>query len=98
MPVFSVAGKVGIVLVIHHRFGHMGKFKLWECMKERVFNPWLRKIANDVATTCEDCQRGKIQRMYAQPPVLRMEVSEPFELVVIDCVSLPVTACGYIGR
>src|SRR5678816_3631754 len=97
VPVFSVIGTVGMALVIHRRYGHMGKFKLWECMKERVFNPWLRKIVNDVATTCEECQKGKYQRMYVKPPVLRMDVNEPFELVVIDCVSLPVTASGYVG-
>src|SRR5678815_3324971 len=66
-------------------------------MYERVFNPWLRKIVNDVATTCEECQKGKYQRMYVKRPVLRMDVSEPFELVVIDCVTLPVTASGYVG-
>src|ERR1044072_7245082 len=35
--------------------------------------------------------------MYVTPPVLRMNVKEPFELVVIDCVSLPVTTSGYVG-
>ena len=56
-----------------------------------MFNPWLQKIVNDVATTCEECKKGKIQRMYAQPPILKLEVNKPFELMAIDCVSFPGT-------
>ena len=97
VPVFSLVGTIGMTLIVHNKYGHMGKFKLWECMKGRVFNPWLRKIVNDVATTCEECQKRKIQRMYAQPPILKLEVNEPFELMAIDCVSFPVTANGYVG-
>ena len=30
LPVFSLMGTIWIVLIVHNRYGHMGKFKLWE--------------------------------------------------------------------
>ena len=62
-----------------------------------MLNPWLRKIVNDMATTWEECQKGKILRMYAQLPILKLEVNEPFELMAIDCVSFQVAAIGHVG-
>ncbi|XP_066965443.1 uncharacterized protein [Macrobrachium rosenbergii] len=75
----------------------MGKFKLIKCMKEQMFSPYLRKICTDVAVTCEECQKGKYQRVHASPPVLMLSMKEPFELVAIDCVTLPITARGNVG-
>ena len=97
VPVFSVKGSVGMCLLVHNKYGHMGKFKLIECMKERIFSPYLRKICTDVATTCDECQKGKYQRIYASPPVLKLCMNEPFELVVIDCVTFPKTSRGNVG-
>ena len=95
VPVFSLEGAVGMALLVHNRYGHMGRIKLWECMREQVFTPWLQKIVNDVATICESSQKGKTQRIYVKPPILKLDAQEPFDLVVIDCVSLPVTVNGY---
>ena len=61
VPVFSVFGTIGICKIVHDRYGHMGKFKLIECMKERVFNPYISRICTDVATMCEACQKSKYQ-------------------------------------
>ena len=97
VPVFSVGGAIGMCKLVHDRYGHMGKIKLLECMKERMFTPFLNKICVDVATTCESCQKGKYQRIYASPPVLKLSMNEPFELVVIDCVSYPMTARRNVG-
>ena len=35
--------------------------------------------------------------MYAQAPILKLEMNEPFELMANDCVSFPVIASGYVG-
>ena len=72
VPVFSLGGAVGLVLLVHKRYGHMGKFKLWECMREQLCTPWLQKIVNDVATTCESCQKGNTQR-------IELNAQEPFD-------------------
>ncbi|XP_066978182.1 uncharacterized protein [Macrobrachium rosenbergii] len=66
-------------------------------MRERLYVPGLSKICADVAVTCEDCQREKYQSVQANPPVLRLQMKELFEMVVIDCVSLPRTARGHVG-
>ena len=52
-----------MILIVHNRYRHMGKFKLGECMKRKV----LQRIVNNVAITCEECQKGKIQSMYGVP-------------------------------
>ena len=97
VPVFSISGAIGMCKIVHDRYGHMGKSKLWDCMRERLFTPFLMKMCVDVATTCESCQKGKYQRTYASPPILKLSMNEPFEMVVIDCVSLPVTVRGNVG-
>ena len=97
VPVMSLVGMIGLVLIFHNRLGHLGKNKLWECMKERVFHPSLLKVVYDVCTTCEECQKRKFQSMSSQPPIVKIDAREPFELVAIDCVSLPVSARGHVG-
>ena len=39
MPDFSSGGAVRMALLMHNRYGPMGKSKLWECMREQVFTP-----------------------------------------------------------
>ena len=97
VPVMSLVGMIGLVKVVHNEFGHLGRAKLWECMKGSVFHPCMLKVVTDVATTCEDCQKRKIQGMHVKPPVLKVDVNEPFEMVVIDCVSFPRSARGNVG-
>lgn len=48
-----------------------------------------------MATTCEECQKGMYHRVFAKPSILRLDVKEPFEMVEINCVSLPATSRGY---
>ena len=97
VPVFSISGAIGVCMLVHERLGHMGKIKLWECMRERMFTPFLGRICTDVATTCEACQKGKYQRKYVSPPVLKLCMNVPFEMVTIDCVSFPRSSRGNVG-
>ena len=62
-----------------------------------MFHPGLLKVVYDVCTTCEECQKRKFQSMSSQPPIIQIDAREPFELVVSDCVSLPVSARGHVG-
>ena len=91
VPVMSVGGVISLT------FEHLGKHKLWQLMRECVFSPYLRTIVLDVSPTCERCQRYKIQGVNVKPPLLKVDAKEPFELVVIDCVSMPRTSKGSIG-
>ena len=56
----SLGGMIELVKVVHKEFCHLGKSKLWECMKERVFHPCMLKVVKDVAVTCGEC----IKRMF----------------------------------
>ena len=51
----------------------------------------------DVAVMCDACQKGKYQRKYVSPPVLKVCINEPFAMVVIDCVSLPRSGRGNVS-
>lgn len=47
--------------------------------------------------TCEECRRKKIQGVQMMiPSILKLDANEPFEMVVIDYVSSPMTARGNI--
>ena len=39
----------------------------------------------------------KISEYGSQPPIVKIDAREPFELVVIDWVSLPVSTRGHVG-
>ena len=97
VPVASLHGMIGLTLIIHNVFGHPGKHKLMETMKNLIFHPQLSSVAIDVATTCERCQKWKIQRPTVRPPLLKVDAGEPFELIAGDCVSLPRISHGHIG-
>ena len=97
VPAMSVVGVIGLTVIIHRKYGHLGKHKLWHYMKGVAFNPSLLKICVDVATTCVDCQKRKIHGQEVRPPLLKVDAKEPFDLVVADCVSMPPTSSGYIG-
>ena len=97
VPVLSYEGMVGLVIIVHWKYGHAGKNRLWMLMKDMVFHPKLSKVVGDVATTCERCQKRKFQAQSAAPPVRKIEAREPFELIVMDIVSLPRTTSGHVG-
>ncbi len=98
IPVLPMTGIIGITAIIHsEQLAHIGKHKLWQVMKSTVFHPRLRKIVEDIATTCETCQKYKIQSPVTRPPLRKITTNEPFEMIVIDCVSLPRTTKGHIG-
>ena len=51
----------------------------------------------DVAVTCEECQKRKIQGVYAKSPVLKIDVKELIDMVVVDCLSFPMSARQHVG-
>ena len=97
VPALSLTAIIGLTMIVHERNGHLGKHKLLRCMKGVAFHPHLMKICFDVAVTCTVCQRRKLQSPVVKPPLLKIEASETFEIVVADCVSMPTTSRGHIG-
>lgn len=98
VPVLPLPIVVGLSLMMHRdMYVHIGKHKLWAAMKTTAFYPTLRKICEEVATTCETCQLYKKQNAPSRPPLRKIDVKDPFEMIVTDCVNLPVTKSGSIG-
>lgn len=61
VPVFSMSGAVGMCMLVHEKYGHMGKFKLIECMKERMFSLYLRKICMMWQSHAKNVRRESIR-------------------------------------
>ena len=48
---------------------------------ERVcVSPLFVESVKDVAVTCEECQKRKIHGFHVKPPVLKIDMKEPFEM------------------
>ena len=94
MPLF---GMIGMVLLMHYMYGHIGKHKLCYVMKGTIFHPCMNRVCIDVATTCIICQLWKEQSLPFKPPILKIDAQEPWEMVVVDLVNLPRTKTGFIG-
>ena len=97
IPVISFNLLLSIVLNLHVQNAHIGALKLYELVIQHVWNPSLRRVVKDACTTCQVCQKNKPVVRVVMPPTLKITTTEPFELVAIDLVSLPVTYQGYCG-
>ena len=96
LPVVSNRFLLNLVLHTHVQMAHIGSFKLFELIKQHVYNPTLRKTVLDACTTCSECQRSKPTSKLIVPPMFKIKTSGPFELMAMDLVSLP-PSHGYIG-
>lgn len=84
--------------VLFHREGaHVGTHKVLAMMKEYVWHPSISRVVKDVCVSCPQCQKFKIGHQAVQPPILKIVVGRPFELVAMDLVVLPTTRRKNIG-
>ena len=105
--VFSVAGRyvtilpkdfvVDIAMQTHSAMTHPGKNKLLDLMKSYCWHPLLSAVVSDVCFSCESCQVNKVTPQLLCPPITRLEMKRPFELIAADLVQLPRTRQGNIG-
>ena len=49
VPGFSLVRIIGLVKIVHDRNEHLERHKLWKCMKEKAFSPWMYQVVNNVA-------------------------------------------------
>jgi hypothetical protein len=98
-PVVVVPFKflVGIVLVLHNEFAHVGRDKLLGLVNNLFWHPSTYKICNDVSTTCEKCQIVKEYATTVSPPTFKIKSTYPFELMAADLISFPKTSQGFVG-
>ena len=88
---------VELAFAMHGECAHVGRDKLLALLSGLVWHPSNYKIANDICTTCYQCQTLKEFSTKIISPTLRIVTKHPFELVAADLISLPKTAQGYIG-
>ena len=88
VPVVTFSVLVELVLVIHHQMTHLGRQKLIEMTRRVVWHPSIAKVAGDISTSCDWCQRMKVSSIVS-PPIHKIQTSVPFELVTLDLLNLP---------
>jgi len=88
---------VDVVLSVHYEFAHIGRDKVIDVVRGFVWHPDLYKVSNDVCTACHLCQIKKEYSTILVPPTIKICSTYPFELVAMDCVSLPQSSSGCVG-
>ena len=94
--VVSYRALVHLVVTYHHTLAHIGTFKLTAAMSA-YWHPALTKVIKDVCRSCQRCQLYKTSQQSIVPPTVKITTSHPFELVALDCISLPRTRRGHNG-
>ena len=82
---------------VHAECCHPGRNKLIMMMKEIVWSPFIQPVVENICSTCDTCQKYKISSQRVPPPMKKLQISHPFDLVATDLVSLPKTSSGFIG-
>ena len=71
----------------YHEYGHYGRTRTLETLKDKFFWCDMRKTVEDVMRTCERCQRRKAKPDKVQLHHLK-EATRPFECVSMDYVAI----------
>ena len=95
IAVISHEMMVEAVLVFHLSLAHAGREKLLHALASQVWHPKVAQIAADVTRTCHQCQLVKVSNTKIKPPTIKIETSQPFELVAVDLVALPPSSGRY---
>lgn len=97
VPVISFGLMVEIILVLHHQLAHIGRDKILGLVSDQFFHPSIRKVADDICTTCEKCQLYKVRPMNVLPPTVKIVTNRPFELVAMDLIQFGTSSSGYVA-
>ena len=85
---------VDMVVKTHARLSHLGRGKLADLLKSLIWHPTLSSVIADVCRTCMQCQLFKTHAQIIAPPVLKLAMNRPFELMSLDLLMLPPTSRG----
>lgn len=94
VPVVSFKFTIDMVLQTHNSMSHIGRDKLFELCRQQIFNPDLRNVISDVSTTCPVCQLNKIKIRKYHPPIIKIQTYQPYQLVALDMLQLPISKSG----
>ena len=88
---------VEIALQLHFQVGHLGRNKLIDAISKHVWHPSISEVASDLCNSCPTCQLYKVSAQKDSPPMIKINASQPFDLVTADLIQLPRTSSGSIG-
>ena len=78
-----------LVRSAHVRNGHIGREKLKRIVLPYVFHPNLYIVVSDITKSCEYCLKLKPYSPSIKPPIIKIQVQRPFELISVDLMELP---------
>ncbi|MEW8546122.1 MAG: reverse transcriptase domain-containing protein [Candidatus Thiodiazotropha sp.] len=79
----------------HAGGGHLGVQKTFAAIRERYYFPGMYQIISDYVTTCDLCQRMKVDRRKHQPPLTSMPIADVFSRWHMDILGPLPKARGY---
>lgn len=88
---------VHVCVALHRNLAHIGREKLVNEVLRNVWHPKIHMVVGDVCRTCPQCQLVKIDHKVVFPPIWKIEVKRPFELIAIDVLALPRTRSGNVA-
>ena len=83
---------VEVLSKVHSRVAHMGRHKLMELTSRQFWHPAMEKVAREICRCCNYCQLNKVNIQHEKPPILKINSINPFQLVSMDLVALPITS------
>ena len=95
VPVIPFNFLVEVLYQVHKELNHIGRNKLIELISSKFYHPAMNKVANDICTSCVQCQMFKVSRQVIKPPTLKVVANHPFDLVAVDLVRMTGTISGY---
>ena len=95
VPVVTAHFLVGLALNSHRQLAHAGRMKLHEAIRDVAWHPSLDSIVRDVCFSCHQCQVTKLTPVGKAPPVLKICLDRPMELVAADLIEFPRTSRGH---
>ena len=97
VPVVARDWLAELAFKAHGDMAHIGRDKLCDLFKQRLFSPGLISVITDIVKTCHRCQLYKTSALVCSPPVQKIESESPFELVAVDIVMFPRSGRGHVG-
>jgi transposase InsO family protein len=95
VPVVTHNLMVDVVTTYHVRTGHVGRDKTFLGVFDLLWHPALRQVVQEVCSSCAQCQLSKVGHQTVGPPYLKIQTTQPFDLLVVDLMAMPQSSRGF---
>ena len=93
-PILTFDLLVDVTVTYHVRMGHVGRDKLQAGVEAHMWHPKIGNIVRELCGSCAVCQTMKIGHQLTVPPTVRVQASDPFDLVSADLMEMPPSSSG----